>query len=253
MHIIFRSLHLFFAFVFVASIFISSCKKKEDEELPAPFINKIIADKSKDKVLPLDTVYFSVVTNIPSTIEWDFDDGTSNATGENVMHVFSQIKYYRVSVRATANNRTAIGTTDINTTAFSKFRLLYITVKAIPVTNPLGGVWDTDGLMLPDIFAFPDIAGFTNFTTPTIDDVPTGSNLNYQLSFGGPQFFDDMGSDFKISLEDDDDLGESESIALFTLSGGLKELLNTNPANPPTTKILTQGGATIEMKVLWIP
>ena len=247
---IFRTVKLFFAITLVVSVLISSCKKKE-EELTPPIITAIVADTTHDKTLPRDTIYFSVVTNIPATIEWNFGDGSSNASGESVVHVFSQIKYHRVSVTATANDRTAIATTDVNTTVWKKCFLLKVTVKSIPATNPLGGTWDSDATG-PDLFAYPDVAGFTSIETPIAPDLTAFTNLNVQLVFNSPPMFTDLGSDFKIALEDDDG-GDSESMAAFTLSGGLKELLNINPLNPPTTKTLVSGGSTIEMQVSWLP
>jgi PKD domain len=248
---IFRTIHLFFAITLGASFLISSCKKNE-EELPPPIITEIIADTTHDKTLPRDTIYFSVVTNIPATIEWDFGDGSSNANGENVMHVFSQIKYYRVSVTATANDRTAIGTTDVNTTIWKRCSLLGVKVKSIPATNPLGGTWDSDATG-PDLFVYPDVAGFTNTQTPIAPDIPNFTNLNVQLNFNFPvPQFTDLGADFKIALEDDDG-GDTESVAAFILSGGLKELLNTNTTTPPTTKTLISGASTIEIQISWLP
>ena len=170
--------------ILIMVLLISSCKKKEDEQ-PAPVITEVTADKTQDKVLPLDTVYFKVTTNIPATIDWDFGDGTSHASGESVMHVFTQIKYYRVSVSAAANNKTAIGTVDVNTTVWKKCNLLKVVVKSIPSTNTLGGNWDTDATG-PDLFAYPAITGYTNTLTPIAPNITAFTNLNIQLAFNPP-------------------------------------------------------------------
>lgn len=229
----------------------SSCKKKDDHEGPAPFITDVKADLTKDKVLPIDTVYFSATVNMDAEIEWDFDDG-GTATGTNVMHVYAQQGYYSVAARATANNKTTSASVEVNTTIFLKFRVNSVTVLAMPVTNSGGSTWDNDGVSNgnPDLFVFPDIENFTNYNSQLIPNVTPGPIMNTTLSFAVAPVFSDMGSDFKISLNDDDN-ADVENITTLNF-GAIKLLLNSNPTAPPTTKTVSNNGVTARINLSWI-
>lgn len=234
----------------VVSLF-SSCKKRDDDDGPAPFITEIKADITKDKVLPIDTVYFSATVNMNAEIEWDFDDGTS-AAGANVMHVFSQVGYYSVAARATANNKTTSASVDVNTTIYVRFRLNSVTVLAMPSTNSGGSTWDNDGVSNgnPDLFVFPDIENYTNYNSQLLANVTPGPIMSTTLPFAVAPVFSDMGSDFKISLNDDD-VTDVENIATINF-GAIKILLISNPTAPPTTKTVSNNGVTARLNLSWI-
>lgn len=233
-------------------ITISSCKKKDDDNGKAPFITEIKADITKDKALPIDTVYFSVTTNIESEIEWDFDDGSANANGNNVIHVYTQQGYYRVVARATANNKTSSSTVDVNTTVYVRFKLNSLTVLAMPALNSGGSAWDNDGIRNgnPDLFAFPDVENFSNYNSQLLANITPGPVMNAILPFAVAPVFSDMGSDFMVSLNDDDGT-EDENIATLNF-GPTKLLLNANPNSPLTTKTVSVNGVTARIEVLWI-
>lgn len=230
----------------------SSCKKKNDDEGPAPFITDIKADLTKDKVLPIDSVYFSATVSTEAEIEWEFDDGSANTIGNNVMHVYAQQGYYSVVARATANNKTTSTSVDVNTTVYLRFRLNSVTILGMPATNSGGSAWDNDGISNgnPDLFVFPDVENFTNYNSQLIANTPPGPIMSLMIPFAVPPIFSDMSSEFKVSFNDDDDT-DVENIATLNY-GAIKVLLNSNINSPPTSKTISSNGVTARIDLGWI-
>lgn len=232
----------------------SSCKKKDDNQLPAPNIDSVKV--YLDKVIPHDTVYFKAYTNLSSSFEWDFADGTAHGSGDSVMHVFAQVGFFDVICFATANDRTSSKYVTVNNTAYTKAKVYSVTVTAMPLTNPNGGNWDTD-LTGPDLQSIIRLPGVPDSLNPDIysaysSNVTPSSGMSVELVYGS-LIITKLNSSIPVTIIDADDT-EDEIVQLFTLSNGFRDFLNQYPTSSSTHDFpLTQGGTSIKLKLQWLP
>ncbi len=108
-------------FVLMVVMSVSACKKDEKKEVKNDPIAPVASFKHTTDTTSWTVTFISTATNEPTTVEWDFGDGTT-ASGDSVTHSYDNPGEHIVTLTAT----NAIGTHTIKDTISLNERIIEI-------------------------------------------------------------------------------------------------------------------------------
>jgi PKD repeat protein len=235
-------------FLFVLPV-VFGCKKKSQEETTAPIIDTIYV--YLDKVFPHDTVYLKAHANKASTFKWNFDDGTTEGTGDSVRHIYSGAGYYDVICSATADGKTSTKYVYVNNTQFTRAKVVSVTVTSMPSTPSSGTTWDNDGTG-PDLRCIMHLPNNEAESSVSPNVIPS-SNMNAILPYTTSLIVTPLSQNIPFDIVDVDDIS-NDMVQSFYLNNGFKDFVNSNPTDSnPHDYLLTQGGTSVKLKLQWLP
>lgn len=169
--------------IFVASFLISGCKKKSDDS-PSPFLGITVYNDFKTHP---DTFIFKAESTIPCNYKWNFADGSTEGSGDSVMHICDYGFYNVVLKGETAEGKTATTIKGINASPYTKANIVSLSLNSWPVHKSDGTTWDSDG-SAADIYC-QIWNGNTYVSTTVSTNAPQGTaNFNFITPFAITQF-----------------------------------------------------------------
>ncbi len=159
----------------VVSFLNFGCKKKSDDS-PSPFLGITVYNDFKTHP---DTFIFKAESTIPCNYKWNFADGSTEVTGDSVMHLFDYGFFNIVLKGETTAGKTATTIKGINASPYTKANIINFSLNSWPVHKSDGTAWDSDG-SAADIYC-QIWNGNTYVSTTVSNNAPQGTAINFNF------------------------------------------------------------------------